>query len=157
MCTFIYDWTTSLEPQAIANIISTVTALVAVAALVYQLSVAKKQIKLQNFIEFTKRYQEIILNFPESINESTFAIESLEPEVKNKTLRYMRAYFDLCFEEFTLHKKGFIDNDLWEIWKSGMEFAFSKAAFKQAWHTIRQDTKFGSGFEEFVQSHDGMC
>jgi hypothetical protein len=146
-----------LDSQAIANIISTVTALAAIAALIYQLRAAKRQIKLQNFIEFTKRYQGIILNLPERINDPTFAIELLGPREKNKTLRYMRAYFDLCFEEFTLHKKGLIDNDLWEMWKSGMEFAFSKSAFKQAWHVIRQDTKFGSGFEEFVQSHVGTA
>lgn len=128
-------------------------ALAAIFALIYQLRAAKRQIKLHNFIEFTKRYQEIILNLPERINEPSFAIESLGPRKKNKTLRYMRTYFDLCFEEFTLRKKGFIDNGLWEMWKSGMEFAFSKSAFNQAWHVIRQDTKFGPGFEEFVQSH----
>jgi len=62
----------------------------------------------------------------------------------------MRAYFDLCFEEFTLYEKKFIDNDLWEIWKGGMEVAFSKSAFKQAWAAIKNDTKFGSGFEAYV-------
>ena len=65
----------------------------------------------------------------------------------------MRAYFDLCYEEFTLHQKGFIDDDFWAIWKCSMEFAFSKVAFKQSWGVISQDTKFGLEFEKYVILH----
>jgi glycyl-tRNA synthetase alpha subunit len=142
-----------LDSATIGNIIAIMTALIAIVALICQSYATSKQIKLQNFIEFTKRYQEIILNFPENINDPTFSLEAMSEEAKNNTLRYMRAYFDLCFEEFTLHKKGFIDNAFWEIWRSGMEFAFSKAAFMQAWGVIIQDTKFGTEFEQFVEFH----
>ena len=50
----------------IGNIISTIAALVAIGGLIYQSRSTRKQVKLQNFIEYTKRYQEIILNFPEN-------------------------------------------------------------------------------------------
>ena len=65
----------------------------------------------------------------------------------------MRAYFDLCFEEYILHKKKFIDDDLWSIWKGSMEVAFSKSAFQQAWEIIQKDTKFGEDFENFVKNN----
>lgn len=140
-----------LNSGEIGNLISTVAAIVAIGGLIYQSHSTRKQIKLQNFIEYTKRYQEIILNFPENINEINFTFEDMDAEIKNKTMRYMRAYFDLCFEEYILHKKNFIDDDLWSIWKDGMEVAFSKSAFQQAWKIIQKDTKFGEGFEAFVQ------
>lgn len=147
-----------MDSATIGNIIATVTALIAVAALICQSHTTSNQIKLQNFIEFTKRYQEIILNFPENINNPDFSLESMSAQEKSKTLRYMRAYFDLCFEEFTLHNKGFIDSSFWEIWRSGMEFAFSKTAFKQGWNVIIKDTKFSTEFERFVGSHiDSSC
>lgn len=152
MCTAIYEWVKGLDSGGVGNLISTFAALVAIAGLIYQSHATRKQVKLQNFIEYTKRYQEIILNFPENINEQSFSFDALSQEVKNKTMRYMRAYFDLCFEEFTLHEKNFIDNDLWSIWRGGMEVAFSKSAFKQAWAAIKTDTKFGSGFEAFVEN-----
>ncbi len=143
-----------MDAGTVGNVISTVTAIIAIAGLIYQSRITSKQIKLQNFLEFTKRYQEIILNFPENINDPDFALESLpDKPTRDKTLRYMRTYFDLCAEEFTLYQKGFIDNELWEIWKSGMEFAFSKAAFKQCWVIIIKDTRFGSAFEQFVKPH----
>lgn len=153
MCTAIYEWVKGLDSGEIGNLISTIAALVAIGGLIYQSRSTRKQVKLQNFIEYTKRYQEIILNFPENINKENFTFEGMEAEVKDKTMRYMRAYFDLCFEEYTLHEKKFIDDDLWSIWKGGMEVAFSKVAFQKAWEAIREDTKFGDNFEVFVQNH----
>ncbi|MGD0919994.1 MAG: hypothetical protein ABSB22_26450 [Thermodesulfobacteriota bacterium] len=44
----------------IPNIISFIMALIAVIALVVQNRAAAKQVKLQNFIEYTNRYQDII-------------------------------------------------------------------------------------------------
>ena len=152
MCTVIYEWVKGLDSGGIGNLISTFAALVAIVGLICQSRSTRKQIKLQNFIEYTKRYQEIILNFPENINEENFTFDSLDKISKEKTMRYMRAYFDLCFEEYTLHEKGFIDNDLWSIWEGGMKFAFSKSAFQQAWKIIEKDTEFGGKFEAFVQS-----
>lgn len=137
--------------QSIANIISTVLALIAIGGLVHQSRSTRKQLKLQNFMEYTKRYQEIVLRFPENINRADFDIESLGPSERDRTMRYMRAYLDLCFEEYTLHKQRFIDDDLWEIWKGGMETAFGKAAFQQAWNRIQKDTEYGEKFHQFAK------
>ncbi len=153
MCTAIYNWISGLDSSGIGNLISSSAAVVAIVALVLQSRSTRKQLKLQNFIEYTKRYQEIILHFPENINESNFTFESLQTdEVRNKTMRYMRAYFDLCFEEYTLHQKKFIDNDLWSIWEGGMEKAFSKPAFLEAWDAVKKDTRFGDVFVSFVDN-----
>lgn len=140
------------EPRAaeIGNLISVLAAIVAIGGLILQSRSTRKQVKLQNFIEYTKRYQEIILNFPEGINQGDIEIDLLDPVEKQRIMRYMRAYLDLCFEEYTLHEKGFIDNDLWEIWESGMRTAFSKPAFKQAWEKIREDTEYGKEFTNFA-------
>lgn len=69
-----------------------------------QLSTFNEQLKLNFFSDYTKRYQEIILHFPEDINEKDFDYK-LSLKEKDKTMRYMRAYFDLCSEEFYLNKK----------------------------------------------------
>ena len=151
MCTIFYEWIKGLDSGGVGNIISIVAVLIALMGLIYQSRSTQKQVKLQNFIEYTKRYQEIILNFPENINEQSFDFDAMEIKEKARAMRYMRAYFDLCFEEFILHEKEFIDDDLWSIWKSGMEMAYSKSAFKQAWAMIKNDTKFSEKFELFVE------
>ena len=152
MCTAIYNWFSGLDSDGIGNLISSSAAFVAILALFLQSRSTRKQLKLQNFIEYTKRYQEIILHFPENINDSNFKLESLPTdEVRDRTKRYMRAYFDLCFEEYILHQKKFIDKDLWSIWEGGMKTAFSKPAFLESWSLVKKDTCFGGAFVSFVE------
>lgn len=141
-----------LDPGNVGNIISAFIAVCAIVGLIFQSRLTRKQVKLQNFIEYTKRYQEIILNFPENINEQEFSFDDLQKESRDKTMRYMRAYFDLCSEEYILHEKKFIDNEFWAMWKDGMKVAFSKSAFNQAWAIVKKDTKFSEGFGSFVEN-----
>ena len=124
--------------------------LITAIALWFTISSFKKQLQLNFFADYTKRYQEIILNLPENINDENFKLESLEKSVKDKTLRYMRAYFDLCSEEYYLWKKKNIDDDTWKEWETGIRFAFSKPAFQQAWHVLRLDTIYYGEFTKFV-------
>lgn len=141
----------SLDPTFIANLIAFFGVFIAVYTLYLQSKATQQQLKLQNYIEYTKRYQEIVLNFPEDINRSDFNIASLEQCKFDKTMRYMRAYYDLCFEEFDLYSKGFIDGDMWNTWDGGMKYAFSKTAFKQAWKQIEQDTRYNYAFNQMVK------
>ena len=107
------------------------------------------QLKLNFFADYTKRYQEISLNFPQKIHDKDFDFEELEPEIKEKTLRYMRAYFDLSSEEYFLWKNKNIDNNVWEEWKSGIECAMSKTAFQKGWECI--DTSYYDDFTVFIE------
>jgi hypothetical protein len=123
---------------------------IAACTLWYQINGMRKQLTIQNFSEYTKRYQEIILKFPEEINEQDFDLK-IRDDYK-QTMRYMRAYFDLCFEEFYLHQRNLIDKKIWGMWKDGMEFAFKKPAFKQAWDIITRDTLYDADFKKFVSN-----
>jgi len=116
----------------------------------YQTKKIAQQLTLQHFSDYTKRYQEIILNFPEDINSETFVLNGRDDY--SKTMRYLRAYLDLCYEEWYLNDRALIDNDIWNIWKGGMETAFSKAAFRQAWDVIRADSDFGVEFSVFIDA-----
>ncbi len=139
--------------------------LVALAALVYTIRSYKKQLQIQIFADYTKRYQEIILNFPENINQSDFDFNILDEKYNegthDKTMRYMRVYFDLCSEEFDLRDKCYITEDIFDIWKGGMKYALTKKAFRDAWQIISKDTKFNKNFEEMVKkliaSNDDHC
>jgi len=148
----IVELVNNLSTDAIGNLITGGATIVAILGLIYQSRTTNKQLRLQNIIEYTKRYQEIILNFPENINEKEFKIDDLDEGLKSKTLRYMRAYFDLCFEEFVLYKKGYIDNEVWNIWSGGIFTALSKPSFQQAWSIINKDSQFGLNFENFINS-----
>ena len=137
----------------IAATVSIVGVFITAVALLFTVKSFQKQLQLNFFSEYTKRYQEITLNFPESINAFDFNYETLSDEKRDKTLRYMRAYFDLCSEEYYLYKKKYIDKDTWEDWESGMKFAFSKTSFQYAWQKLELDTIYYGEFSKFVSEN----
>ena len=115
-----------------------------------QLQLNNEQLQLTVFTDYTKRYQEIVLNFPENINEKDFDFDKLDKDKKEKTLRYMRSYFDLCSEECFLYSQGKIGENTWKEWRSGIKYAFSKTAFKKGWVIVKPDTGYYPDFISFV-------
>jgi uncharacterized membrane protein YhiD involved in acid resistance len=138
----------------IGTIVAAIAAIIAIIVTVKSLRTSieqfNKQLQLNFFAEYTKRYQEIILNFPESINQDDFNFDNLPEKERDKTLRYMRVYFDLCSEEYSLHKSKHIDEKTWEEWESGIKYAISKTAFREAWRIIAKDTRYYTEFASFV-------
>ena len=122
---------------------------IAAFALWWQIRSLRKQLLVQTFSDYTKRYQDIILKFPEDINEPDFNMEAKEN--KDEIMRAMRAYFDLSWEEYYLYDIKLLDKKLWKTWKEGMEFAFSKKAFRQAWVKIKNDTQYVKEFVDLVE------
>ena len=122
----------------------------------HQISQVQKQIKLQNYSNYTKRYQEIVLNFPEEINEPKFELSELGlgKRCHDKTMRYMRSYFDLSFEEWNLHERKLIDPDTWKVWEGGIRTALKKPAFQQGWMKIKNSgTDYGAEFECIIEDY----
>jgi hypothetical protein len=129
--------------SAIASCLAAIAAIAGAVIVWKQLSKLNQQIEFQHFAEYTKRYQEIIQRFPEDVNEPEFQIEG-RPEYY-QTMRAMRSYFDLCFEEWYLSQHHRLNSEIWEAWRGGMATALSKPAFQQAWaiiakHSRRQGT-----------------
>jgi hypothetical protein len=94
--------------------------LITLLLFVFETRNKNKTQKLNLFAEYTKRYQKIMLHFPESLHHPNFDYDKLNAEQKDEILRYMRAYFDLCSEEYDLHQQKVIDKKVWENWKEGM-------------------------------------
>ncbi len=143
----IADWI-----QTIILVITIIGLIITITNNRKQLKIFNDQLKLGFFAEYTKRYQEIILNFPEDISKPTFDYGKLSDDTRNKTLRYMRIYFDLCSEEYDLWNEGYIDEWIWTHWKGGIEYAFSKRAFRDAWKIISLDTIFYPNFSKWVDT-----
>lgn len=139
--------------QIIAIVIPVAGLIVIIIYNIIQVKSLKKQLKINSFSDYTKRYQEILLNLPLNINSENFDIEKLDPKIKEKTLLYIKAYADLCSEEYYLWQEGYLDDKVWEEWESGIKFTFSKPAFKQAWKIIDPDSKFYTDFYKWINEN----
>jgi len=134
----------------ISDYIALTAALIAIAALFWQIRTSNQQSKMQTFLVYTQRYQDILLNLPSGIEASDFDMAD-GVEDKEVFLRYLRAYFDLCSEQFYLHEKGFIDDKVWALWQGGMRDSLKKPAFKQAWVEIQSHDYYHNKFAEYIE------
>ncbi len=133
------------------NSLALLGVVIALFNLVFQMKSVKKQLELQNFLEYTRRYQDIMLNLPESIHVGTFKFsETRINENDLKAIRFIRAFYDLSAEEFFLHNNGLINNATWRLWKKGIFATINNRAFHEAWTVIRPDTHHPEAFIRFI-------
>ena len=103
----------------------------------------------QYFIEYARRYQDLVSQAPPDIRDRNFEMAG-RPDCE-RILQLANAYLDLCFEQWYLHQRGMITSELWSFWKSGMIAGFSRPAFQQAWIIVRADKKCDERFLLFVE------
>lgn len=94
----------------------------------------KKDHQILMFSEYTRRYQDIMLNMPDEIYSIREGFQDFH--LSPKTKKWMQLYFDLCSEEFHLWQKGYIPKDVWKLWKEGMKDAMAKKEFASSWHIM---------------------
>lgn len=132
-------------------VVSAIGVFVSIIALICTIRQTQQQQKLLFFADYTKRYQEIVLHFPIDIYSEDFNFDKLKTEAKEEVLRYFRAYFDLCSEEYHLQKRGKIDKVVWLEWEEGIKFNFGKRAFRDAWLLLNCKT-YHPEFQDFIKS-----
>lgn len=101
-----------------------------------------KQSQEQFFAEYTRRYHDIISKMPNNENNSEY-------------LKYLRLYFDLCNEEFHLHKKGLIDEDVWKSWVERMQDDMKCESFRNVWQNHLGQYYYDKDFIPFM-NHEIM-
>jgi hypothetical protein len=134
-----------------AEFISLVSILVALGTLIWQTKQRTDQLRLQNFASYTDRYQKIMLNLPIAIESQNFDLNALNTDQKEQTLRWLRAYFDLCSEEYYLRENGLVADKVWKLWKAGMSASIRKPAYRQGWEILQTNQYYSKEFDEFIR------
>lgn len=138
--------------MGIPDYIALGAVLVAIITLIWQVRDNAKQARLQNFTTYTERYQKIMLNLPIEIETDEFELGKLPEDELENTLRWLRAYFDLCSEEYYLCKERLVAKSVWGLWKSGMIDCFRRSTYKDAWSRIQKNQYYSPEFEGFIKS-----
>jgi hypothetical protein len=145
--------------MGVADWIQTIGILVAFCGIFIAIYFSRKQMKTLNnhlkldfFADYTKRYQEIMLNLPDDISQPDFNFKNLKKKERAKIYRYMRAYFDLCSEEYELHLSNYIDENIWQNWEQGIKSNLAKKAFIQAWGHVSFNSYYYPDFTRWINN-----
>jgi hypothetical protein len=71
----------------------------------------------QLFLEFTKRFEEVMQSFPKNTWPSRLNIEGKPPQKSKALSLSVLRYLNLCSEEYYLCQKGWLYKKTWEIWE----------------------------------------
>ncbi|MGA1820531.1 MAG: hypothetical protein ACMUHU_05935 [Thermoplasmatota archaeon] len=140
------DWTFDMP-----TLLALATLIFVVLVFIWEQGQVRKQMMIQNFSEYTRRYQEVILNLPLEISSPKYDIGSLKGDEREKVMKWMRVYFDICAEEYLLFKRGLIDREVWEDWLGGMKETYKRPAFKAAWKEFSKNPDIYNKFKPFVE------
>lgn len=132
-----------LQDKVVATLGHVVTALsVLLAIYVY-----RRKMNSQVFLEFTRRYEEVMDRFPSDAKiarlRSGGEPPAASPELAAAALRYL----NLCSEEFYLWKRGYLSGDIWRIWEAELRRTLASPLYRREWLSLREEF---SSFPEFV-------
>ena len=116
-----------------------------------QMNLLERQMKASFFADYTRRFHDIMQNFPPNIAEDNFSYERLEPEERDAVLKNMKLYFDLCSEEYDLWENNMLEERIWRKWEAGIKYAFSKKAYRDGWEIIKEDAYYYKEFHDWVE------
>lgn len=126
-------------------VVSLATLLVSI---ILQLRVLNRQIRQANFSELTRRYHEIFLPIPAAFDDTARLEDHPDREM---LLQRLRSYFNLCSEEFHLHREGFIDAKVWRVWERNIDLSLARPIIRQAWELIRRQHCYEEAFLDFMR------
>jgi len=131
--------------------ISLLSAMLTVATIVLGIWVYWRQINAQLFLEFTRRYDEVMAPMRRAgagVDLST--VGSLPGDEYDLVLL---RYLNLCSEEFYLYTNNYMAKRVWMIWKADIERTLKSANVRSRW-TAGMYKEFESfpAFSDWVNS-----
>jgi hypothetical protein len=137
----------------IAALAQVASLLVAGLAVFLALRGVRNQLWLQMFSEYTRRYGEIVKSLPSESRrpDGDFAFDRLDEAKREEVENTVRAYLNLCAEEYYLHERGQVDDETWKIWRKGMVETFRLPWLRQTWPRLAPEWGFYPEFRTFAE------
>jgi hypothetical protein len=98
----------------------------------------KLQANAQIFMEYTRRYEQIMAAFPGGA-------------------RSARLDLNLCSEEFYLCKEGLLSPKVWRIWECELRRTLASPLVRREWRSLRREFRSYPEFHDYVDSAQSTC
>lgn len=94
-------------------------------AFLYTQHLQSTQFLKQLFTEFNSRY--------DFLNEDLARIHSIKDFLTTKDENKLVDYFNLCAEEYLFYSAGYIDESIWQSWRTGMQHYLHNDLIHKLW------------------------
>jgi len=119
---------------------------------------AMKSEQVHAFLACTSRFERIMSEFPIEIRKGD--VDAYEKHLESNRLRNdpkltatAIRYFNLCSEEFFLHREDVIPDGVWEKWSLSIRHMFRAKWLRDKWQEVQNEY---SSYPEFRQFMEGL-
>jgi hypothetical protein len=136
----------------IDTFLTVASILIAVCAFLWGVKSYRDQMNAQLFLEFTKRFEEVMQAFPKNTWPNRLNIKG-KPPPKSKALSLsVLRYLNLCSEEYYLRQKGWLYKETWGIWERELIRTLQTPLFRREWRELANEFESYPKFKEYVEN-----
>jgi hypothetical protein len=136
----------------IVNLGTLVASAATAAGLVIGIAIYRRQMNAQLFIEYTRRYDEIMGRLSSVARQSRLDLSSRPPEPSDELTLVVLKYLNLSSEEFYLCKRGYLSRRIWTIWEKELERTIQSPLFRREWKALRSEFDSYAEFQQYVDA-----
>lgn len=137
--------------EVIAQFATALSVVIAVVTVLLGIRVYRRQMNAQLFVEYTGRYEQIMGSFPRDNWQARLTMEDYLPDPSDELSLCVLKYLNLCSEEFYLHKKKYLADDVWNIWEAEINRTLATPLFVREWSKLRPEFESYPEFQIFVE------
>jgi len=112
-----------------------------------------KQMNAQVFLQYAKRYDEIMNSFPMSAGLARINSGKALPKPNRELTIGVLRYLNLCSEEFHLYDTKYLSKKVWEIWADEMVRTLRTPLFRREWVKLINEFDAYPKFQAFVNKN----
>lgn len=129
-----------------------ISVMVGVATLIVGAYRFKRQLNVQVFIEYTKRFDQVLSSFPAGAWCARTSSEADLPEESSELTMACLRYLNLCAEELYLRRRRYLKDRVWRIWEAELARTLSSRLFVREWRSLRAQFATYPEFQHWVES-----
>ena len=110
----------------------------------------RRQWNFNAFTHYTKRYDDIMGEFPNQGYTLRFDLE--HPVTSNQEVRLaVLKYLNMTSEEYYLWRDKYLDEKVWQIWVPEIKRTLKTPLFQREWQHLKGEFKSYKKFSDFVE------
>jgi len=123
-----------------------------VVGLVIGVIIFRRQTQIQMFLEYTKRYREVMDSLPRQAISARLQSEHNPPEPTEELTLAVLKYLNLCSEEYYLWQQKYLSAKVWHIWEDEMIRVLRTPLVQREWAELQSEFQAYPDFCGYVDS-----
>jgi len=132
------------------NIITIASVLIALFTFIWGVRSYQNQMNAQLFLEFTRRFEEVMQSFPKNAWSARLNTEGMPPAKSKELSLSVLRYLNLCGEEYYLYKKGWLNKGIWKMWEGELIRTLRTPLFIREWKKLSSEFEAYPKFIKYV-------